>query len=73
MISDYRIQKYIDLVRKAPYKMCEEQYQLCDLIEKIFETEELVVDSEQLDKYLAFKKILSIRFTRLGSILFCTA
>ena len=56
MISDYRIQKYIDLVRKAPYKMCEEQYQLCDLIEKIFETEELVVDSEQLDKYLAFKK-----------------
>lgn len=53
MIPDYRIQKYIDLVRKAPYKMCEEQYQLCDLIEKIFETEELVVDSEQLDKYLA--------------------
>ena len=56
MIPDYRIQKYIDLVRKAPYKMCEEQYQLCDLIEKIFETEELVVDSEQLDKYLAFQK-----------------
>jgi phage terminase large subunit-like protein len=56
MIPDYRIQKYIDLVRKAPYKMCEEQYQLCDLIEKIFETEELVVDSEQLNKYLAFQK-----------------
>lgn len=56
MIPDYRIQKYIDLVRAAPYKMCEEQYQLCDLIEKIFETEELVVDSEQLDKYLAFQK-----------------
>lgn len=35
MIPDYRIQKYIDLVRKAPYKMCEEQYQLCDLIEKM--------------------------------------
>lgn len=71
MISDYRIQKYIDLVRKAPYKMCEEQYQLCDLIEKIFETEELVVDSEQLDKYLAFKKYFP--FDLLDWEVFCFA
>lgn len=71
MIPDYRIQKYIDLVRKAPYKMCEEQYQLCDLIEKIFETEELVVDSEQLDKYLAFQKYFP--FDLLEWEVFCFA
>ena len=71
MIPDYRIQKYIDLVRKAPYKMCEEQYQLCDIIEKIFETEELVVDSEQLDKYLAFQKYFP--FDLLDWEVFCFA
>lgn len=71
MIPDYRIQKYIDLVRKAPYRMCEEQYQLCDLIEKIFETEELVVDSEQLDKYLAFQKYFP--FDLLDWEVFCFA
>lgn len=71
MIPDYRIQKYIDLVRKAPYKMCEEQYQLCDLVEKIFETEELVVDSEQLDKYLAFQKYFP--FDLLDWEVFCFA
>lgn len=71
MIPDYRIQKYIELVRKAPYKMCEEQYQLCDLIEKIFETEELVVDSEQLDKYLAFQKYFP--FDLLDWEVFCFA
>lgn len=71
MIQDYRIQKYIDLVRAAPYKMCEEQYQLCDIIEKIFETEELVVDSEQLDKYLAFQKYFP--FDLLDWEVFCFA
>ncbi len=71
MIPDYRIQKYIDLVRKAPYKMCEEQYQLCDIIEKIFETEELFVDSEQLDKYLAFQKYFP--FDLLDWEVFCFA
>lgn len=71
MIPDYRIQKYIDLVRKAPYKMCEEQYQLCDFIEKIFETEELVVNSEQLDKYLAFQKYFP--FDLLDWEVFCFA
>lgn len=71
MIPDYRIQKYIDLVRKAPYRMCEEQYQLCNLIEKIFEAEELFVDSEQLDKYLAFQKYFP--FELLDWEVFCFA
>lgn len=71
MIPDYRIQKYIDLVRKAPYKMCEEQYQLCDLVEKIFKTEDLIVDSRQLDKYLAFQKYFP--FDLLDWEVFCFA
>ena len=71
MIPDYRIQKYIDLVRKAPYRMCEEQYQLCNLVERIFETEDLVVNSEQLDKYLAFQKYFP--FDLLDWEVFCFA
>lgn len=71
MIPDYRIQKYIDLVRAAPYKMCEEQYQLCDLVEKIFKTEDLIVDSKQLDKYLAFQKYFP--FDLLDWEVFCFA
>lgn len=71
MIPDYRIQKYIDLVRKAPYKMCEEQYQLCDLVEKIFKTEDLIIDSRQLDKYLAFQKYFP--FDLLDWEVFCFA
>ncbi len=71
MIPDYRIQKYIDLVREAPYKMCEEQYQLCDLVEKIFKTEDLIVDSRQLDKYLAFQKYFP--FDLLDWEVFCFA
>lgn len=71
MIQDYRIQKYIDLVRAAPYKMCEEQYQLCDLVEKIFKTEDLIVDSRQLDKYLAFQKYFP--FDLLDWEVFCFA
>lgn len=71
MILDYRIQKYIDLVKKAPYRMCEEQYQLCNLVERIFETEDLVVNSEQLDKYLAFQKYFP--FDLLDWEVFCFA
>ncbi len=71
MIPDYRIQKYIDLVRAAPFKMCEEQYQLCDLVEKIFKTEDLIVDSRQLDKYLAFQKYFP--FDLLDWEVFCFA
>lgn len=56
MIADYRIQNYIDLVRSKPYPICEEQYKLCDLVEKIFKNEELIINSEQLDKYMAFQK-----------------
>lgn len=56
MIQDCRITDYIKLVREEPYPICKEQKLLCDMIEKIFETEELIIDSEQLDKYLAFEK-----------------
>ena len=52
--------KYIDdytrLVRSAIYPSCKEQYLLCDFIEKIFETEDIYVDIEQLEKYLDYQK-----------------
>lgn len=56
MIPDCRISNYIRLVRSEPYPICEEQKKLCDMIEDIFENENLFVDSEQLDKYLNFEK-----------------
>lgn len=56
MIPDCRIQNYIDLVRSKPYPICEEQFLLCDMVEDIFNKEELIINSEQLDKYMAFQK-----------------
>lgn len=56
MIQDCRITDYINLVRKEPYKICDEQKQLCNMIERIFEAEDLTVDSQQLDRYMAFQK-----------------
>ena len=56
MIQDCRITDYINLVRKEPYKICDEQKQLCNMIKRIFEAEDLTVDSQQLDRYMAFQK-----------------
>ncbi len=50
------IDDYIRLVRSAIYPSCKEQYLLCDFIEKIFETEDIYVDIEQLEKYLDYQK-----------------
>ena len=50
------IQQYIDLVKSGKYEVCKEQLKLCGYIEKIFETEDIYVDEEQLQKYLAYQK-----------------
>lgn len=50
------IQKYIDLVRSGLFEVCEEQLMLCEMIEDVFEREELFIDDEQLEKYLSFEK-----------------
>ncbi len=50
------IQIYIDLVRSGTVEVCQEQIQLCDLVEKAFNEENLYVDNEQLEKYLSYQK-----------------
>ncbi len=56
MIPDCRITDYIQHIRGRPYPICEEQFMLCDLIEYIFDTEKLIVNTQQLDKYMSFQK-----------------
>ena len=50
------IQQYIDLVRSGNVAVCEYQIKLCDLVERIFETEDIYVDEQQLEKYLSYQK-----------------
>ena len=50
------IQDYIDLVRSGVIPVCQEQLQLCDLVEKAFRDEELFLNEPQLEKYLSYQK-----------------
>ena len=50
------IKQYIDLVRSGKIEVCEYQIKLCNLVEHIFETEELYVNEQQLEKYLSYQK-----------------
>lgn len=51
-----QIQQYISLVRSNEYPSCREQFQLCDFVEKVFQTEDIYVDEEQLTAYLSYQK-----------------
>lgn len=50
------IQEYIDIVRGGEYPSCSEQFALCDLIDRVFETEDLFLDTEQLGAFLKLQK-----------------
>lgn len=50
------IDEYIEIVRKAEYPVCEEQTQLCNMLRRIFMTEELYVDTDQLAEYMGYQK-----------------
>lgn len=50
------IDDYIDLVKSGKYRVCREQIQLIQFVESVFENEEIYVDEEQLEKYLALQK-----------------
>ncbi len=50
------IDDYIDLVKSGKYRVCREQIQLIKFVENVFENEEIYVDEEQLEKYLALQK-----------------
>jgi hypothetical protein len=56
------IDNYITMVRSAdPFPYCKWQHKLCDFVEKVFETENVYVDEEQLEKYLALQKYFDYR------------
>lgn len=50
------IRQYISIVRSNEYPSCREQFQLCDFVEKVFQTEDIYVDEEQLTAYLSYQK-----------------
>lgn len=50
------IQDYIDLVRSGTIEVCKDQLLLCDRVERVFSTEDIYVDEEQLNKYLNQQK-----------------
>lgn len=64
------IQAYIDLVRSGITHMCREQYQLADLIEKTFATEELIVDEDQLERYMGLLRYFPYKLLPWESFLF---
>lgn len=47
---------YIKQVKSGQYRVCKEQIQLVNFIEKVFENEQVYVDNEQVEKYFALQK-----------------
>lgn len=64
------IRAYIDLVRSGITPMCREQYQLADLIEHTFATEELFVDEDQLERYMGLQRYFPYKLLPWESFLF---
>lgn len=50
------VQNYITLVESGPNRCCKEQHKLVDYVKKVFESEDLYVDEEQLRHYLNLAK-----------------
>lgn len=50
------VRRYIDFVRSGAIKVCTEQLKICDFVEKVWNTEDLYFDDEQLEKYLSYQK-----------------
>lgn len=50
------VQNYINLVETGPHRCCKEQHSLVAYIRKVFESEDLYVDEEQLRRYLSLAK-----------------
>lgn len=51
-----KIQEYIDYVRSGERPMCREQFQLVDLVEKAFATEDIRLDEAQAARYMGLQK-----------------
>lgn len=50
------IDEYIQFVKSGQIAVCNEQILLIQFVERVFETEDLLVDEAQLEKYLSYQK-----------------
>lgn len=50
------IQEYLDIIDNEVFSVCKEQKLLSRLIKKIFETENLIIDEEKIEKYFSYQK-----------------
>lgn len=50
------VQEYIDLVEGEKVNTCKEQKQFVELVKKVFATETLLIDYEQIEKYMSYQK-----------------
>lgn len=64
------VQRYIDIVRNGPYPSCREQLALCDLVERVWQNEDLYFDREQFDKYMSLQKYFSFKLFEWEVFLF---
>ncbi len=53
---DPHILRYIEMVERGEHAFCKEQKLLAAFVRRVFETEEVYTDSEQLEKYLTLAK-----------------
>lgn len=56
-----QVQEYIDIVEQEKVRTCEEQKLLVAMVKKTFETEELIYNEEQIEKYLSYQKYFPFR------------
>ncbi len=61
---------YISLVESAPELVCNEQILLCRLVRKIFESEDIYVDDNQLQTYLGYQKYFPFRLLPWETFIF---
>lgn len=50
------IQEYLDIIDNEVFPMCKEQKLLSKFIKRIFETENLIIDEEKIEKYFSYQK-----------------
>lgn len=50
------VREYIDIVEGGEIETCTEQKQLIELVKKVFATEKLLIDYEQIAKYMSYQK-----------------
>lgn len=55
------ISDYLDQVERGPWRVCDYQKALAALVRRCFETEDIYVDKNQLDKYLSLEKYFSFK------------